>query len=74
MGKEVYVLTKAKLMQKEEFVDVFSSLKALETHLKKNVSQYIKKYAISSGNISSYTDGRNGDITLYFAHKKTIKD
>ena len=73
MGKEVYVLTKAKLMQKEEFVDVFSSIKALEKYLRKDVSQYIKKDE-PFGNYTSYTDGRNGDITLYYAHKKIIKD
>ncbi|MCK9198368.1 MAG: hypothetical protein M0P49_02080 [Bacilli bacterium] len=72
--KEVYVLTKAKPMKEERLVDVFSSLKALETHLKKNVSQYIKKDDKPFGDYTSYTDGRNGDITLYFAHKKIVKD
>ncbi|MFA7051245.1 MAG: hypothetical protein WC189_04065 [Bacilli bacterium] len=70
MANEVYVLTKAKLLHKEEFVDVFSSLKALEKHLRKKVSPYVKQY----DNKDSYIVDNNGDITLYFAHKKTVKD
>ena len=77
MQKEVFILTKAKSMQKEEFVDVFSSIKGLEKYLRKEVSQYIKKDS-SLGNIISYTDGRNdinrANITFYFAHKKIVRD
>ena len=70
MVNEVHVLTKAKLLQKEEFVDVFSSLKALEKHLRKKVSPYVKQYDREG----SYIVDNDGDITLYFAHKRIVKD
>jgi len=70
MEKEVYVLTKAKLFQNQEFVDVFSSLKSLEKHLRTKVSPYVKKDTIGN----SYTVDDKGDITLYFAHKTIVKN
>ena len=68
MENTVVVLTKAKPFQKEEFVDVFSSIKTLEKHLRTNISQYLKKDAEGQYHIDD-----KGDITLYFAHKTTVK-
>jgi len=65
---KVVVLTKAKPMQKEEFVGVFRNLGALEKHLRKKISPYVKKESIGN----SYTVNDNGDITLYFAHNTEI--
>lgn len=68
MENTVFVLTKAELFQKEEFVDVFLSVKALEKHLRTNVSQYLKKDSEGSYHIDD-----NGKTTLYFAHKTVVK-
>jgi len=67
--KKVVVLSKAKVMEKAEFVDVFSSMAALEKYLKK-LSPFIKKDP--SGD--SFHEGVGNNITLYFAYKTTIKD
>lgn len=69
MKNTVVVLTKAKLFQKEEFVDVFLSIKALEKYLRTNVSQYLKK----DGEGQYHVDD-NGETTLYFAHETDVKE
>lgn len=68
MKNSVVVLTKAELFQKEEFVDVYSSVGALEKYLRTDVSKYIKK----DGEGQYHVDN-NGATTLYFAHETTIK-
>lgn len=67
MENTVFVLTKAKPFQKEEFVDVFSSDKGIEKYLRK-ISQYLKKDAENTYHIDD-----KGDITLYFIHKTIVK-
>ncbi len=68
MENSVVVLTKAKPFQKEEFIDVFSSVKALEKHLRTNISKYLKK----DGKGQYHIDDA-GELTLYFAHKTVVK-
>lgn len=66
---KVAIVTKAKLFEKEEFYDVFSSVKVAEKYLRTNVSQYLKKDAEES-----YHADINGETILFFIRMNEVKD
>lgn len=68
MIDKVVVLTKAKPFEKEEYVDVFSSIKVLEKHLRISISPYLKKDGEGQYHIEE-----NGVTALYFAHQTIVK-
>jgi hypothetical protein len=68
MENKVVVLTKTRPFGTEEYIDVFSSIKALEKHLRENVSKYLKKDGEGQYHVEDVTG-----VTLYFGHKVIVK-